>query len=185
MSSENATNSAKPRVATAWLDGCSGCHMSFLDIDERLIELADMIELVYSPVMDIKVFPENVDVALVEGSISSHDDLEKIQTIRSRTKVLVSLGDCAVTGNIPALRNPFGVEATMQRVYGNNGDPNPPIPNEVVPPLFRRVRPIHEVVKVDVFVPGCPPSASAIWAVINDLLSGRTTSVTNYTRFGA
>lgn len=175
----------KPRVATAWLDGCSGCHMSFLDIDDRLIELADKIDLVYSPIIDIKEFPEHVDVALVEGSISSHDDLEKVQKIRQRTKILISLGDCAVTGNVPSLRNAFGVEATMQRVYGNNGTPHPPIPDEVVPPLFRRVRPIHEVVKVDMFVPGCPPSAEAIWKVITDLLEGHQTNVTDYTRFGA
>src|SRR5690349_2758055 len=104
----------KVRVATVWLDGCSGCHMSFLDIDERVIDLADKIELVYSPLVDLKEFPENVDVALVEGAVSSDEDLHKAQIIRARSKIVVSLGDCAVTSNVPSMRNPFGVDAIVQ-----------------------------------------------------------------------
>ena len=97
----------KPRVATAWLGGCSGCHMSFLDLDERLIELGEKIDLVYSPIADMKVFPANVDVTLVEGAVANYEHLEHIQTVRRRTKILVSLGDCAVTGNVTAMRNIF------------------------------------------------------------------------------
>src|SRR5512141_1194070 len=89
----------KKKIATVWLDGCSGCHMSFLDIDERLVDLADKIDIVYSPLVDIKEFPPEVDVALVEGAVSSEDDLERIHNIRKHAKILVALGDCAVTGN--------------------------------------------------------------------------------------
>src|SRR5688572_7940017 len=105
----------RAKVATVWLDGCSGCHMSFLDIDERLLSLAEAIELVYSPLVDRKEFPDDVDVTLVEGSVSSEHDLEKIRHIRERTKVLVSLGDCAVTGNVPSLRNSVGAESVLRR----------------------------------------------------------------------
>ena len=98
---------SKARVATLWLDGCSGCHMSLLDMDERLLELAGKIDVVFSPLVDQKEFPENVDVALVEGAVSSDEDLEKIQKVRARSRLLVSLGDCAVTANIPSMRNPF------------------------------------------------------------------------------
>jgi len=96
---------SKKRLATVWLDGCSGCHMSFLDIDERLLTLAESADLVYSPLVDAKVFPEGVDVTLVEGAVSSEEDLRKIKMVRQRTTILVSLGDCAVTANVPGMRN--------------------------------------------------------------------------------
>ena len=99
------------KLATVWLDGCSGCHMSFLDLDERLIELAEKVELVYSPLVDRKDFPPDVDVTLVEGAVSSEEDLHKIQLVRSRTRLLVSFGDCAVAANVPGIRNPFPVQA--------------------------------------------------------------------------
>jgi NAD-reducing hydrogenase small subunit len=176
---------SKVRLATVWLDGCSGCHMSFLDMDERLLDLAEKIDLVYSPIVDHKEFPENVDVALVEGSVSSAEDLAKIRQIRRNTKVLVSLGDCAVTGNVPVLRNAFGTDAVLRRVYVENSAPNSPIPSEVVPALLPRVRPVHEVVPVDVFMPGCPPSADTIFATLTELLEGRHPDLSGKTRFGA
>ena len=100
----------KARVASLWLDGCSGCHMSFLDLDERLVEIAGKIVLLYSPVVDPKVFPDNVDLTLVEGAVANEEDVEKIKMVRSKTKLLVALGDCAVTGNVPAMRNNFSSE---------------------------------------------------------------------------
>ena len=103
----------KMKLATVWLDGCSGCHMSFLDMDERLIELAGKVDLVYSPLVDNKEFPPDVDITLVEGAVSSEEDLHKIQAIRQRTKTLISLGDCAVTANVPAMRNPFTVQSSL------------------------------------------------------------------------
>src|SRR5215472_11417107 len=108
---------SKKKLATVWLDGCSGCHMSFLDMDERLIELAGKVDLVYSPLVDNKEFPPDVDVTLVEGAVSSEEDLRKIKTIRGRTKLLVSLGDCAVTANVPAMRNLFPVDDVYDRAY--------------------------------------------------------------------
>jgi len=176
---------SKVRLATVWLDGCSGCHMSFLDMDERLLDLADRIDLVYSPIVDHKEFPPDVDVALVEGSVSSEEDLAKIRKIRASSKVLVSLGDCAVTGNVPAMRNAFGPQAVLQRVYVENVSAKSPVPDQVVPKLLNRVRPVHEVVPVDVFVPGCPPSADTIFDTLTALLEGDLPSLAGRTRFGA
>lgn len=176
---------SKPRLATVWLDGCSGCHMSFLDMDERLLELGVLAELVYSPLVDRKEFPADVDITLVEGAVSSAEDLEKIRRIRERTRLLVSLGDCAVTANVPSMRNPFGVEAVLRRGYLEHGELNAQVPFQVVPALLPRSRPVHEFVPVDLFIPGCPPSADVIHAVLCDLLEGRTPDVSRMTRFGA
>jgi NAD-reducing hydrogenase small subunit len=175
----------KKKIATVWLDGCSGCHMSFLDMDERLLTIAGAADLVYSPLVDAKEFPEGVDVALVEGAVSSEDDLHKIKLVRERTKILVSLGDCAVTANVPGMRNPFGTKAVYDRAYRENVTFDPGIPDQVVPALLPTSRPIHEFVTVDVFVPGCPPSADTIYYVVSELLEGRKPEVSLRTRFGA
>jgi NAD-reducing hydrogenase small subunit len=175
----------KKRLATVWLDGCSGCHMSFLDMDERLIDVAGLADLVYSPLVDFKEFPDNVDVALVEGAVSSEEDLHKIKAIREKTKTLVSLGDCAVTANVPGMRNTFSTKSVYDRAYRENVTLNPLIPTQVVPALLPYSRPVHEVVKVDVFVPGCPPSAEVIYYVVTELLEGRHPDLTAKTRFGA
>jgi NAD-reducing hydrogenase small subunit len=175
----------KARLATVWLDGCSGCHMSFLDMDERLIELAGLVDLVHSPLVDTKEFPENVDFALVEGAVSDEEDLEKIRKIRKRSKILVSLGDCAVTANVPSMRNRFPVAAVEDRAYIENAQLNQQVPREVVPRLLPKSRPVHEFVRVDVFVPGCPPSADTIHFVLTELLAGRMPDLTDKTRFGA
>jgi len=176
---------AKVTVATAWLDGCSGCHMSFLDMDERLIDLAGLIDIVYSPLVDTKTLPEQVDVGILEGSISNEDDLHKAHEFRKHCKLLVSLGDCAVNGNVPAMRNPFKLDAVIERSYRENVDLNPQIPTEGVPALLPLVRPIHRVVDVDVFVPGCPPRADVIFYVLSELIAGRTPDPSEFTRFGA
>ena len=176
---------SKKRLATVWLDGCSGCHMSFLDIDERLLTLAESADLVYSPLVDTKVFPQDVDVTLVEGAVSSEDDLHKIQIVRNRTKTLVSLGDCAVTANVPSMRNPFPTKAVYDRAYCENVTLEPGVPEQIVPRLLPQARPIHEFVPVDVFVPGCPPSADTIFYVVTELLAGRQPALSPKTRFGA
>ena len=175
----------KRRLATVWLDGCSGCHMSALDMDERWIELASLVDLVYSPLVDAKEYPENVDVVLVEGAVSSEEDLEKIHKIRERTRVLVSLGDCAVTSNVPSMRNRFPVAEVEHRAYIENAQLNQQVPRQVIPALLPKSRPVHEFVKVDVFVPGCPPSADTIHFVLMELLAGRTPDLAAKTRFGA
>jgi NAD-reducing hydrogenase small subunit len=167
-----------------WLDGCSGCHMSFFDMDERLLELAEYFDLVYSPIVDFKIFPEGVDIALVEGSVSTDADEHKIRMVRERSSTLVSLGDCAVTGNVPSMRNAFTVDSILERAFGDVPITRPDI-FQGLPQLLPKVRPIHEVVKVDVFVPGCPPSADTIYTVLKELLSGGTVDVAHLTRFGA
>ena len=163
----------KIRLATVWLDGCSGCHMSLLDTDERLIALASRVQVVWGPLVDAKEFPRDVDATLVEGAISSEEDLHRIKLVRSRTKLLISLGDCAITGNVPAMRNRFGAGAVLRRAYLENGTLDAQIPRDIVPALLPVARPVHEVVPVDVFVPGCPPSADLIFSVLSGLLEGK------------
>jgi len=176
---------SKIKLATVWLDGCSGCHMSFLDMDERLLELGSQFDLVFSPLVDFKVYPEFVDVALVEGAISSVEDEHKIHHIRKHTKFLLAMGDCAVTGNVPALRNPFGPLPILERAYYENTSSQAQTPTSLVPALLDKVRPIHEFVKVDMYLPGCPPSADTFYTVVSDLLAGRTPDIASLTRFGA
>jgi NAD-reducing hydrogenase small subunit len=152
--------------------------MSFLDMDERLLELAAVIDIVYSPLVDTKIFPEQVDLTLVEGSVSSEEDLAKIKKIREHTRLLVAMGDCAVTGNVPSMRNPFGSEKILQHVYLQRA------PKLIVPRLLPRVLPVHQVVPVDVYLPGCPPSADVLYFTLTELLAGRMPDLSGYTRFG-
>jgi len=170
VSAENG----KIRLATVWLDGCSGCHMSLLDTDERLIALAQRVEVVWGPLVDPKEFPHDVDVTLVEGAISSEEDLHRIAQIRSRSKILISLGDCAITGNVPAMRNKFGADAVLRRGYLENATLEAQIPREIIPRLLPTTRPVHELAPVDYFIPGCPPAADLIFSVLSDLLDGKT-----------
>ncbi len=176
---------SKKKIATIWMDGCSGCHMSFLDIDHRLLDLADLIEIVHSPIVDHKDFPPDVDVTLVEGAVSSDEDYEKILKVRARTKILVAMGDCAVSANVPAMRNRFTPKALQEAVYLAPNMANPQLPHGTVPILLPRVRPVHEVVKVDVFVPGCPPSNDTLFYVLSELIHGRMPDLSDKTRFGA
>jgi NAD-reducing hydrogenase small subunit len=179
---------AKLRLATVWLGGCSGCHMSFLDMDEWLIELAAMADVVYSPLADVKEYPEGVDVALVEGAVANEENLEMARRVRARTRYVVSFGDCAVTGNVTALRNPLGTALEVLRpVYVERGDRNARIPaeKEIVPVLLDRVQPLHEVVPVDVYLPGCPPPAERIRFAVEALLRGEAPQLTaGQRRFG-
>jgi NAD-reducing hydrogenase small subunit len=168
---------ARLRFATVWLGGCSGCHMSFLDLDEWLFELAARVDVVYSPFADVKEYPENVDLALVEGAVANVENGAMLLRVRKNTRTLVALGDCAVTGNVTALRNPLGLALEVLRpVYVENGDLHARIPDEreTVPVLLDRVVPIHAVVPVDYFVPGCPPPARTIRTALEALLEGRT-----------
>lgn len=184
MSEMSRAMSDTTTLATVWLDGCSGCHMSLLDMDERLIELSSLFRLVYSPLVDNKIFPDRVDVTLVEGAVASEDDLKKIRRIREHTRILVSLGDCALTGNVSAMRNSCGTQPVLLRVYQENVDLQAQVPTVGVPTLLEHVRPVHEVVPVDVFVPGCPPSADTIYHVLSELLAGRVPSLGGVAHFG-
>jgi NAD-reducing hydrogenase small subunit len=177
------TETKKPSVATVWLDGCSGCHMSMIDMDERILDIFSRADLVYSPLVDYKEYPEHVDVCLVEGAVSSEDDLRKVKLVREHTDTIIAFGDCAVTSNVPGMRNPIGVDALMDRSYRENVTVNPQIPTQIVPALLPMSTPVHKTIKVDVFLPGCPPSADLIYTLLDDLLSGRVPEAAG-SRFG-
>jgi NAD-reducing hydrogenase small subunit len=151
--------------------------MSFLDLDEWLLDLASQVDLVYSPLVDAKVYPAGVDVVLVEGAIANEEHLEMIHQVRARSRILISFGDCAVTGNVTAMRNPLGsTEPVLQRSYMEAADLYHQIPQEpgIVPTLLPKVTPVHAVVPVDIYLPGCPPPADRIRAVLEPLLAGET-----------
>ncbi len=178
----------KLRLATAWLGGCSGCHMSFLDLDERLIDLLlNQVDLVYSPIADIKEFPKEVDVTLVEGAVANVDHLELAHQIRANSKLVVSFGDCAVTGNVTSLRNRLGVEDLLTQVY-QNGPGQVPRGNEgdhVLPALLPKVLPLHQVIAVDAFITGCPPDPERIWTAVLAIVKGESFAPTpEMRRFG-
>jgi NAD-reducing hydrogenase small subunit len=164
---------ARLKLATIWLGGCSGCHMSFLDLDEWLFELAALADVVYSPLIDIKEYPADVDVVLVEGAVANEDNEHLIRLARERTRVVVAFGDCAVTGNVTALRNPLGgADVVLERSYLDPSNDSPRIPLTPMPPLLDQVKPVHQVVPVDLFLPGCPPSAKDIRQVLQAVTAG-------------
>ena len=179
------THNGKVRVATVWLSGCSGCHMSFLDMDERLLDLAQKITLVYSPIADIKEFPKDVVVTLIEGAVANDEQKATLEKVRTQTKILISLGDCAITGNVTALRNawPNNDQAVLERAYSDSSNLNAQIPDQV-PKLLGEVRPLHEVVKVDYYIPGCPPNADLIHYVLSELLAGRQPVMEGRSKYG-
>ncbi len=175
------------RLASIWFGGCSGCHMSFLDLDEFLIDLAGKIELVYSPLVDTKDYPENVDVVLIEGAVCNEEHIEMAHRIRRRTKVVISFGDCAVTSNVVGMRNPLGgPEVVLRRAYVELAEVNPGVPSApgILPPLTPRALPIHHVIPVDHFLPGCPPSSAQIRALIENLLNGGPALTGRQLKFG-
>jgi NAD-reducing hydrogenase small subunit len=170
---------ARTRLATVWLGGCSGCHMSFLDLDEFLLELVQKVELVFSPIVDAKEYPRDVDVCLIEGAICNEEHVAMVHKIRERTKMVISFGDCAVTGNVTAIRNQLGLgnrENVLERAYLEAAQLNPCVPGQagIVPPLLERVLPVHEMIHVDYYLTGCPPPAARIKLFLTQLSSGQT-----------
>lgn len=164
----------KLRVATASLSGCFGCHMSFLDIDERLLELAALVDFDRSPITDIKHCSQRCDVALVEGGVCNAENVHVLRELRANSKMVVALGACAVNGGLPAQRNHLDVGQCLRQVY-RTPDGSAAIPNDPeLPLLLDKVYPINEIVRVDYFLPGCPPSGDTIWKFMTDLLTGRT-----------
>jgi NAD-reducing hydrogenase small subunit len=160
--------------------------MSFLDMDERLIELAEHLDIVYSPYVDAKEIPVNVDLFIVEGAISSDHDLKIIKTIRKNSQRILALGDCAITGNISALKNLVGTKAILEKGYFDLANINEKgeFPCEVVPKLLDKVIPLNEAVKVDLFLPGCPTPADAIYEVLKAIIENRSFDISTLTRFG-
>lgn len=155
------------RLATVWLSGCSGCHMSLLNLHQGLLDILSRCELVYSPLIDVKEYPAAVDIALVEGAVANGDNREMARIIRERTRVVISLGDCAVNGNVSALRNPAGLAATLERSYGQaRREPE-------LARLEGRVLPLHQVIAVDAFIPGCPPDTLLIRQELEKVLTPR------------
>ncbi len=169
----------KIKVATTSLAGCFGCHMSFLDIDERILDLAQIAEFDRSPLTDIKRCSEHVDIGLIEGGLCNSENVHTLREFRKSCKILVAVGACAINGGLPAMRNHIPLQECLEESYLDAvGIENPQIPNDVeLPLLLNKVHPIHEVVKVDYFLPGCPPSADVFWKFLTDLASGREPSL--------
>ncbi len=166
----------KPRLATVSLTGCFGCHMSLLDIDERILELADLVDLDCSPFGDKKTFDRPVDVGLIEGGCANEHNVHVLRDFRRHCRILVSVGACAINGGVPAMRNAISLRECLEDVYlrGVSLEDGGMIPNDPeLPLLLDRVYPSHEVVKIDYFLPGCPPSGDAIWVALCALLTGR------------
>ncbi len=170
----------KPRLATCSLAGCFGCHMSLLDIDERLVELVDLVDLDKSPLDDKKEFDRPVDIGFIEGGCSNEHNVHVLRQFRKNCNILVSVGACALTGGVPAMRNMVGLRECLEEAYlnGPTVEGRGVIPNdEDLPLLLDKVYPSHEVVKIDYFLPGCPPSADAIWTFLKALLTGQAPSL--------
>ena len=166
----------KLKIATTSLAGCFGCHMSLLDIDERIMDLADIVEFDRSPLTDIKHCGDMVDIGLIEGGVCNSENVHTLREFRKSCKILVSVGACAINGGVPALRNHVLLEECLAEAYltGPNLD-NAQVPSDPeLPLLLDKVRPIHELVKVDYFLPGCPPSGDTFWKFLTDLAANKT-----------
>ena len=166
----------KPKLATCALTSCFGCHMSILDIDERILDLIELVDFDKSPVDDIKEFTGMVDIGIIEGGVSNDENYEVLKDFRKHCKTLVCIGECALTGGVPAMRNLVPLKECMEEAYlkGPTVAHTEGIPNDPdIPVLLDRVYPCHEVVKIDYFLPGCPPSADLIWAALVALLNGK------------
>lgn len=167
---------AKPKIASDWMAGCAGCHMSLLDIDERIIKLAELVDIRATPITDLKEPDEGgVDVGILEGGINNTANEEVAEKMRKRCKILVALGDCAVFGGVPAMRNFFDMDESLRRAYveTESTDSEGKIPDDPELASPTKVRALQEVVPVDVYLPGCPPDADAIFHVLSSLAQGK------------
>jgi NAD-reducing hydrogenase small subunit len=167
---------AKPTIATGHFTGCFGCHMSILDIDERILDLVELVDFDKSPIDDIKRFSGPVDIGIIEGGVSNDENVEFLRDFRKNCKILISMGACAITGGVPAMRNMVPIKECLEEAFingptvqGGEGI----IPNEDIPIMLDKVYPAHQVVKIDYFLPGCPPSGDVVWAALTALLEGR------------
>ena len=168
---------SKPKIATCSLAGCFGCHMSLLDIDERILKLIELVEFDKSPINDLKTFTGRCLAGLIEGGCSNQENVRVLQQFREHCDILISIGDCATTGGVPAMRNMVPLEECLREAYLNGPsvhNPTGTIPNDPeLPLLLDKVYPAHEVVKIDYFLPGCPPSADTLWEALVALLTNK------------
>ncbi len=169
---------SKPVIATAALAGCFGCHMSLLDIDEKIFDLIELVEFNKSPIDDIKNFTKKCDIGLIEGGCCNSENVEVLQDFRRNCDILVSVGECAIMGGLPAYRNPIPIKECLDEAYLNGPsvkghNESGILPNdEEIPMMLDKVYPCHEIVKIDYFLPGCPPSAELIWNALTALITG-------------
>lgn len=173
---------SKPIIATASLAGCFGCHMSILDIDERILQLIELVEFNKSPIDDIKTFTKQCDIGIIEGGCCNSENVENLKEFRKHCKILISLGECAIMGGLPAMRNGIPVKECLNEAYlggptvGLNTEkimPNDP----ELPMILDKVYPLHEIVKIDYYLPGCPPRADLIWNAVLALATGDTLNI--------
>lgn len=173
---------SKPIIATASLAGCFGCHMSILDIDDRILQLIELVEFNKSPIDDIKTFTKQCDIGIIEGGCCNSENVEVLKEFRKNCKILISLGECAIMGGLPAMRNGIPVKECLEEAYlggptvGENKErimPN----DEELPIILDKVYPLHEIVKIDYYLPGCPPRADLIWQAVVALVTGDTLNI--------
>jgi NAD-reducing hydrogenase small subunit len=168
---------AKPKIATTSLAGCFGCHMSLLDIDDRILQLAELVDFDKSPVNDIKKFSDRCAVGLIEGGCCHEENVEVLRDFRKNCDILISVGDCAIMGGIPAMRNGIPIEECLAEAYVDGPsvyNPNGKVPDDPeIPLMLDQVYPAHEVVKIDYYLPGCPPRADLLWEALVALLSNK------------
>lgn len=166
---------SKPVIATASLAGCFGCHMSILDIDDRILQLIELVEFNKSPVDDIKTFTKQCDIGIIEGGCCNSENVENLKDFRKNCNILIALGECAIMGGLPAMRNGIPVKECLEEAYlqsptvDDNIMPN----DDELPMILDRVYPLHEIVKIDYYLPGCPPRADLIWEAVVALVSGK------------
>lgn len=168
----------KKIVATASLAGCFGCHMSFLDIDEKILDLIELVEFNKSPINDIKKFTKHCDIGIIEGGCCNDENVHTLKEFRKNCDILISLGECAIMGGLPAMRNNIPLKECLEEAYLNgptviDANPKKIIPNDPdIPKILNKVYPCHEIVKIDYFLPGCPPRADLIWNALYSLVTG-------------
>jgi len=172
----------KAIIATTSLAGCFGCHMSFLDIDERILDLIELVEFNKSPIDDIKKFTKQCDIGLIEGGCSNSENVHILKEFRKHCKILVSVGECAIMGGLPALRNNIPIRECLREAFLTSpsvtANTDYIIPNDdELPMMLDKVYPCHEIVKIDYFLPGCPPRADLIWETLLALIKGSEPSL--------